>query len=119
MKGGYAGKVLTVDLTNRKIKDEPLPDEKTLRTWLGCWGVALRQLYDMPNRGIKANDPENPMIFWNGPLTDTGLPGDTNISLATKNFNTGYTAGRSHCHGRFGKNLKKAGYDALIITGCS
>jgi aldehyde:ferredoxin oxidoreductase len=119
MANGYAGKVLHVDLTNRKVSEEPLPDEKVLRSWLGCWGVALRQLYDVAPSGIQASAPENPMIFWNGPLTDVDVPGNTNISLATKNFNTGYTAGRSHAHGRFGINLKRAGYDGLVITGCS
>jgi aldehyde:ferredoxin oxidoreductase len=119
MANGYAGKVLHVDLTNRKVKDEPLPGEKVLKSWLGCWGIALRQFYDMAPPGIEARAPENPMVFWNGPLTAVGVPGDTNISLATKNFNTGYTAGRSHAHGRFGINLKRAGYDGLIVTGGS
>ena len=119
MINGYAGKVLHVDLTNRKVKEEPLPDEKVLRSWLGCWGLALRQFYDMAPSGIEASAPENPMIFWNGPLTGVEVPGNTNISLATKNFNTGYTVGRSHAHGRFGINLKQAGYDGLVITGCS
>jgi len=35
---GYAGKILHVDLTNRKVWEEPLPEEKVMRTWVGCWG---------------------------------------------------------------------------------
>ena len=31
MKEGYAGKVLYVDLTSRKIREEGLPEEKKLR----------------------------------------------------------------------------------------
>jgi aldehyde:ferredoxin oxidoreductase len=119
MTKGYAGKVLYVDLTDQKIRVEELPGEKVLRTWLGCWGLGLRTLYDMMPSGVSAKDPENPMIFWNGPLTGTGVPGDNNFSLATKNFNTGFTAGRSHTHGELGRNMKRAGYDGLIITGCS
>jgi len=119
MKGGYAGKVLHVDLTSHKVSEEGLPDEKVLRTWLGCWGLGLRMLYDMLPPGVRARDPANPMIFWNGPLTGAHVPGNTNLSLATKNFNNDFTAGRTHTHGNLGINMKKAGYDGLIITGCS
>ena len=119
MKGGYAGKVLYVDLTTNKINEEGLPDETVLRTWLGCWGLGLRMLYDMVPPGVRASDPENPMIFWNGPLTGVNIPGNTNLSLATKNFNTDFTVGRSHTHGKLGINMKKAGYDGLVITGRS
>ncbi|MFI5385782.1 MAG: aldehyde ferredoxin oxidoreductase family protein [Fimbriimonadales bacterium] len=119
MKGGYTGKVLCVDLTSQKVRDEGLPEEKVLKDFLGCWGVALRTLYDMTPPGVRAEDPDNPLIFWNGPLTGADVPGATNLSVATVNFNTNFTAGRSHSHGELGIKLKKAGYDALIITGRS
>ena len=117
--GGFAGKVLYVDLTTKKTREEGLPEEKTLKAWLGCWGLSLRMLYDMAPPGVQPTDPDNPLIFWNGPLTGVDVPGATNLSVATVNFNTGFTAGRSHVHGELGRNLKKAGYDALIITGRS
>lgn len=116
---GYAGKVLYVDLSNNNMHDEGLPEEKVLRAYLGCWGLALRMLYDMALSGVQAKDPGNPMIFWNGPLTAVDVPGNTNLSLATKNFNTNFTAGRSHTHGKLGINLKRAGYDGVVITGSS
>ncbi len=116
MKGGYAGRLLYVDLTTSSIHEEDLPEEKVLRAWVGCWGLGLRMLYDMVPPGIRAIDPENPMIFWTGPLTGVNLPGCNQLSLATKNFNNDFI-GRSHTHGTLGNNLKKAGYDGLIITG--
>ncbi|MEE9610682.1 MAG: aldehyde ferredoxin oxidoreductase C-terminal domain-containing protein [Desulfatiglandales bacterium] len=119
MKGGYAGKVLYVDLTSDKISEEGLPDENVLKAWLGCYGMGLKMLYDMTPPGVSARDPENPLIFWTGPLTATDMPGHTNLSLATKNFNNDLTAGRSHAHGELGIKLKKAGFDGLVITGCS
>jgi aldehyde:ferredoxin oxidoreductase len=119
MKGGYAGKVLFVDLTNQEIREEGLPDDKVIREWLGCWGMALKMLYDMVPPGIHAKDEDNPLIFWTGPLTAVDVPGPTNLSLATVNFNNDLTAGRSHTHGDLGINLKRAGYDGLIITGKS
>jgi aldehyde:ferredoxin oxidoreductase len=117
MPDGYAGKVLYVDLTTHTIHEEGLPDEDVLRTWLGCYGLGLRMLYDMVPPGISATDPENPMIFWTGPLTAVDVPGGTQVTLVTKNFNNDLTAGRSHTHGVFGINLKKAGFDGLVISG--
>jgi aldehyde:ferredoxin oxidoreductase len=117
MKGGYAGKILRVDLTSGKIREEALPKDGVLRQYLGCWGLGLKYLYDMLPPGFEATDPENPLIFFAGPLTGLNLPGATNITLSTKNFDTGFTVGRSHSHGWFGIFLKGCGYDGLIITG--
>ena len=69
--------------------------------------------------GLNATDAENPLIFMTSPLTGLRLPGATNITLATKNFDTGFTVGRSHTHGSFGILMKAAGYDGAIITGKS
>ena len=118
MKGGYTGKILNVDLTTGKISEQGLPEEKVLRDWVGNWGLGLKMLYDMCPPGVRAVDPENPMIFLNGPLTGVNLPGCNQLSLATKNFNNDFV-GRSHTHGTLGNNLKRAGYDGLIITGAS
>lgn len=116
---GYVGKLLRVDLTHGKIEEESLPKEDVLRQYLGCWGLGLRYLYDLLPPGYRATDPQNPLIFFTGPLTGLHLPGATNVTLATKNFNTGFTVGRSHSHGSFGILLKSAGYDGLIVTGQS
>jgi aldehyde:ferredoxin oxidoreductase len=75
----------------------------------------LKYLYDLLPPGYSASDPQNPLIFMTGPLTGLTLPGATNITLATKNFDTGFTVGRSHSHGRFGILLKAAGYDGLDV----
>jgi aldehyde:ferredoxin oxidoreductase len=117
--GGYLGKILRINLSKGKISEETLPDADILRKYIGCWGLGLRYLYDMVPPGINVTDAENPLIFMNGPLTGLPLPGATNITLATKNFNTGFTVGRSHTHGTFAILLKAAGYDGVIVTGKS
>ncbi|MBI5967055.1 MAG: hypothetical protein HY882_04250, partial [Deltaproteobacteria bacterium] len=119
MKGGYMGKILRVNLSTAKIGEEDLPGDDILRRYIGCWGLGLRFLYDLLPPGYAATDPENPLIFFTGPLTGLNLPGATNITLATKNFDTGFTVGRSHTHGTFGMLTKAAGYDGVIITGKS
>ncbi|MBU1207954.1 MAG: hypothetical protein KKH04_13660 [Proteobacteria bacterium] len=119
IKGGYMGKILRVDLSKRKITEEDLPGDDVLKKYIGCWGLSLRYLYDMLPPGFTPADPENPLVFMTAPLTGLNLPGATNITLATKNFDTGFTVGRSHTHGRFGNFVKAAGYDGVIITGKS
>jgi len=117
--GGYLNKIIRVDLTSGSIDIEPLPGPEVLKKFIGCWGLGLYYLYNMVPPGIRAIDPENPLIFMNGPLTGLNLPGATNMTLSTKNFDTEFTVGRSHTHGNFGRLLKFAGYDGLIVTGKS
>jgi len=113
------GKILGVDLSTSKINEMGLPSDDVLRKYIGCWGLSLRYLYDLLPPGYSATDPENPLVFMTAPLTGLPLPGATNTTLATKNFDTGFTVGRSHTHGRFGNLTKAAGYDGIIITGRS
>jgi aldehyde:ferredoxin oxidoreductase len=119
MIGGYAGKILRVDLTTEKTWDERLPEESVLRKFIGCWGLGLKILFDECPPGIAPWEPENPLIFMTGPLTGTPVPAATNATAISLNFETGYTAGRSHSHGSWGIYLKKAGYDGIIITGAA
>ncbi len=48
-----------------------------------------------------------------------GIPAKDNRNIASKNADTGYTAGRSHTHGVLGPKLKWAGFDGIIFTGAS
>lgn len=117
------GKVLRIDLTNRKIREENLLDlvpPSTLRKYVGCFGLGLYLLYKELPMGVAPTDPENLLIFMTGPLTGIPqVPCANNTTVATLNADTGFTAGRSHSHGFWGPNLKWAGYDGIIITGAS
>jgi len=119
IKGGYKGKILLVNLTTGEIKTEGLPPEEVLRKYVGNRGLGLWYLYHMIKPGMRASDPENPMIFLNGPLTATKVSSSTNCTLTTINMDTECTAGRSHTHGWFGVNLNRCGLDGMIITGAS
>ena len=118
-EGGYMGKILKVDLSTGETGEVGLPSDDVLKKYVGCWGISLRYLYDLLPPGYTATDPENPLIFMTSPLTGLPLPGATNVTLATKNFDTGFTVGRSHTHSSFGLLMKKAGFDGIIITGQS
>jgi len=117
MFGGYAGKVLRVDLTRGAVQEEDLPEESILRKYVGGYGLGLRYVYDECPPGTNPLAPECPLTFFTGPLTGSRMPSATNLTCVTKNFDTGFTVGRSHTHGWFGIMLKQAGYDGLIVTG--
>jgi len=119
VRGGYIGKILRVDLTTGYIGTEELPDENILRKYVGCAGLGLWYLFNELPTGVGALEPENPLIFMNGPLVGVRVPCPNNCTLTTLHGDTQFTAGRSHSHGWFGPFLKKAGYDGLIISGAS
>lgn len=119
IKGGYRGKILQVNLTTGIINTEMLPEESILRKYVGNFGLGLFYLMRELPMGVDALDPENPLIFMNGPLTGTRVPSPTNCTITTLNADTGFTVGRSHSHGWFGPYLSMAGFDGIIIKGAS
>ncbi|HEX5019168.1 MAG TPA: aldehyde ferredoxin oxidoreductase N-terminal domain-containing protein, partial [Candidatus Binatia bacterium] len=44
LPGGYMGKILRVNLTDRTLKDENLPEEPILRKFIGGQALALYML---------------------------------------------------------------------------
>ena len=73
MSGGYMGKILFVDLSNRVIKEEPL-DEKMCRDFIGGYGIGARILYSRQKAGVNPLGPENTLGLISGPLTGTLVP---------------------------------------------
>ena len=71
MQGGYAGKLLRVDLSSGKISEEPLPDNETLRKYVGGLGLGAKIVYDEVPLDVTALDPENRLVFTTGPITGT------------------------------------------------
>lgn len=114
--GGYAGKILRVDLSTGRITTEPT--EKYL-DYLGGVGFGYKVLWDEVKPGTKAFDPENRLIFGVGPLTGTGAPCGGRTSI-TSLFPTVYPielVGTGHMGGHWGAELKFAGWDGIIIQG--
>ncbi|HZK40170.1 MAG TPA: aldehyde ferredoxin oxidoreductase C-terminal domain-containing protein [Atribacterota bacterium] len=119
IKGGYRGKILRVDLTKGSITVEDLPEESILRKYVGNFGLGLWYLMKELPDGVGPLEPENPLIFLNGPLVGTRVPCPTNCTITTLNADTKFTAGRSHTHGWFGPFISRAGYDGIIVNGTS
>ncbi|AHL22596.1 MULTISPECIES: aldehyde ferredoxin oxidoreductase family protein [Thermococcus] len=116
-KGGYWGKILRVNLTTGEIKVEPLPEEFP-RKYLGGVGFGTRLLYDEVPAKADPLGPENKMIITPGLFVGTGIGTGSKTAFNFKSPLTG-GYGRSMAGAKMGEELKKAGYDVLIIEGQS
>ena len=113
--GGWRNKILKIDLSEGRIKSFT-PASSLLKKYLGGRGLGAKIVYDAGE--VDALSPENPLVFAAGPLTGTTTPASGRVSLSTKSPLTG-TIFDSNCGGSFGPELKKAGYDALVVVGKS
>jgi aldehyde:ferredoxin oxidoreductase len=86
--------------------------------YVGGRGYAAKILYDALKPGIDPLGNDNMLVFATGPLTGTAAPTSGRFSVSTKSPLTG-TIFDSNCGGTFGPELKKAGFDIIIVTGAS
>jgi len=117
MKGGYIGKILRINLTERKIEIQEL-NEEMCRNYIGGSGIAAKILYEETSSNTLPLGEDNLLIFMTGPLTGTGIPCTGRHSVVSKSPLTGIW-GESSVGGFWGKELKKAGYDGIVIIGKS
>jgi len=112
---GYQGKVLRVDLAAGASAVEKLnPDWADL--FLGGKGLGIKYLYEELAPGTGALAPENKMVLTTGPFTGTVVPCSGKLSIVTKSPATGAILDCS-IGGTAAVELKRAGYDAVIIEG--
>jgi aldehyde:ferredoxin oxidoreductase len=111
----YAGNILYLDLSTGKTDVKPFPDELK-RQYLGGRGLGVRLVYDMIDPAIDPLSEDSVLVFATGPLTGTGAPLGSRYVVIAKSPLTG-TLTSSNSGGVFGWKLKKAGFDALVITG--
>jgi aldehyde:ferredoxin oxidoreductase len=116
-KGGYLGKLLRVDLNVGSVSEDTL-NINFLNQYLGGTGLGIRILWEENIPKVDPYSPENTLIFLTGPLTGTLVPGSGTYTVMTRNTLTGLVVS-SQANGYFGARLKYAGYDGIIIKGCS
>jgi aldehyde:ferredoxin oxidoreductase len=113
---GYAGRVLYVDLNTGKTRTEKLSEE-TAKKYIGGIGLGMHFYLSNSKAGTAPLSPENPLVLALGPLAGTMFPtGGNGHAFISKSPQTGGVA-EAVSHGTFGTELKRAGYDAVIITG--
>ncbi|MFK7857257.1 MAG: aldehyde ferredoxin oxidoreductase family protein [Granulosicoccus sp.] len=113
----WHNRVLRVDLTNHTTSIEPL-NEQWRDEYLGSRGLGTKYLMEMMNPEADALSPDNVLIFATGPLTGTMASTGGRFSVITKGPLTNAIA-CSNSGGKFGAELKFAGYDLLILEGRS
>jgi aldehyde:ferredoxin oxidoreductase len=113
----YAGKILWVDLTRRKVWTTPTAPYA--KSFLGGKGIGVRIVWEKSS--LPSIDPfgsDNVLSFDSGPLTGTMMPGSGLCHVSSKSPLTGLL-GMASFGGSFAPELKYAGYDHLVITGQS
>ena len=113
--GGYMGRGLQINLSTGDVTDYPWTD-KDRELYIGGKTMAAKILYDTLTGRENAYSEENPLIISTGPLTGTGAPSSSRFNISSLSPQTGFISS-SNCGGTFGYHLKRAGIDALIITG--
>ena len=111
------GRQLRISLVDKNIQYEEINEEKLIK-FLGGVGYAAKILYEELEKGVNPLSPENKLIFATGPLTSYHVPGGGSIEICFKSPLTN-AWGEARCGGDFGPDLKKAGYDYIIIEGKS
>lgn len=109
--------VLRVNLTSGDVQKEPL-NMAWAQEYIGERGLATRYLSELMDPQADPMGPDNVLIFATGPLTGTMASTSGRYAVVTKGPLTGAIA-CSNSGGKFGAELKFAGYDLLILEGKS
>ena len=113
----WTRKILRIDLTNGKVKVEPLNMEWA-QQYLGQRGLATKYLSEEIDPKVDPLSPANKLIFATGPLTGTAASTGGRYSVVTKGPLTNAIA-CSNSGGYWGAELKFAGWDMVILEGKS
>ena len=115
MVKGLANKILRVDLSDRRIWTEE-QDDVFYRRYLGGAGIVTYYLLKELQPGVDPLSPGNILVFAPGPVTGTPVPGASRLCVGAKSPLSGGMA-KSEAGGFFGYELKRAGFDALVVQG--
>lgn len=115
---GYNGQYLEIDLSRKETKTIPLSTELA-RKYIGGSGIgaALYTEYTSDkNFMVDPLSPDNPLIFMTGPLTGSTFPATARMVVCSRSPLTNIW-GEANSGGHWGAELKKAGYDGIVVKG--
>jgi aldehyde:ferredoxin oxidoreductase len=115
--GGYNGKILRVNLSTKKTTTE-LIDEQFCRQYIGGAGFIAYYLWKELKPDTDALGADNKLIFALGPVSGLQITGAARHCVGAKSPLTGGIA-KSEVGGYCAVQLKRTGYDAVIIEGKS
>jgi aldehyde:ferredoxin oxidoreductase len=113
----FYGKVLTIDLTQRRYDVHQVSDD-VLAKHLGGKGLATHLLLEHNPPGVDPLGPENRLIFAAGPVAGSSVWGSCRHGVFTKSPLTGYYA-ESYSGGAVAEHMSGSGFDAVVIHGSS
>ena len=113
---GYAGRILYVDLNTGKTRVSPLTIDYA-KKYIGGIGLGMRLWLDNSKKGVEPLSPDNPLILTLGPISGTMFPTAGNGHAFIAKSPATHAIGEAVAHGTFGAELKRAGYDAIILKG--
>jgi aldehyde:ferredoxin oxidoreductase len=116
-KYGYMGKMLFVDLTNRRMHEEEL-SETMARKFVGGYGVGARIIMERMKPGADPLGPDNIFGIGTGPLTLSGVVSTCRFTTMGKSPLTGFW-GDANSGGNFANTMKGSGYDIVFFEGKS
>ena len=112
---GYTGRMLDIDLTTGKIGEYEVSD-RDRELFLGGRFLSTKILWDELAPGTAPLSPKNVLIVMTAPMTGTGAPCTSRYDISAKSPLTG-AIGHSNSGGNFGINLKRAGWDGIVVRG--
>jgi aldehyde:ferredoxin oxidoreductase len=113
---GYAGEILKVNLSNRKITKLPTADYA--EKYIGGRGIAARLYWEMVPPNAKVADPENCFICASGPVAGfPGFAGGRWVACGKSALLEQEAFTYSNLGGSWGVRLKYAGYDGIAVQG--
>jgi len=115
--GGYWGKIGLVNLSNRSIKYLE-PEKRLYKEYIGGKGLGAKLLFDMTSPHVDPFSPDNIVAFVVGPVEGLAVPSAARAGAIFKSPLTGFF-GESYCGGYIGTAIAKAGFDAIVVRGCS
>jgi aldehyde:ferredoxin oxidoreductase len=115
---GYAGRILYVDLNTGKTRVEKLSEDYA-KKYIGGIGLGMRLWLDNSKAGVEPFSPENPLVLALGPISGTIFPTGGNGHAFVAKSPATLGVGEAVAHGTFGAEMKRAGYDAVILKGKS
>lgn len=83
MTGGYMGRLLWVDLSERSIQEEPL-EEEVRRNFTGGYGLGARMIYSRQKAGVDPLSPPNILGILTGPCSGTSAIGGARFMVVGK-----------------------------------
>ena len=116
---GWMNRILRIDLSNLKASCHEA--RAYIPQFLAARGIAAKIAWDEYPAPVSPFDPANPLMIFPGALTGTPSPysGRTSVcSFSPQGYPHPWFT-RSNIGGWIGGEIKRAGYDGLVITGKS